>query len=694
MESKRGANFRKGSTYRSIGSPPAKEVKDGIKWNLEPTHVVRSSSNSMKIVPFIEDGKKDLIILEQQKLIMTLERKDSLRAISVTPSTASSTASSTTSSHYIPNMYSGTREDKVGRPLNLDILRKVASICCAGLQYTKYQHQFILNDEDEIEESKFYLYSKHVWWAAELVFQDSVDSIVKNLLHIGSNLAISFDGSWHKRGYTSNLGRFTVMEYSTSKILYGNTYSILESDYNGNSKGMESQGLIDFLDWSCANGILKLITIICCDKDTSIHKLVRDSDRCTHIKVLFDPGHAKKSFQGSLMKLFTTKKKYQSLTNRMSQFMMRCISETKSIYFKKDKNDSDLISHYENIKSEMVEEFCSRICHLITHYTTSTCSLSCPCKSGLTNNINDNYKYYMEISSILFTDECFIYIFNFIGYSKSLFQISYVCKHFYILFTSWIRYFEKSKDKFLLDPKDPIILSLQSLISQLKRDAESFVHPFHTCLVESSHNQCLTFQEKRVNNWKSYRGRTFCSYAKQNLGYSWISHVYQKLGITVSERLDEFITSQDEKNQKERLRQQSKEYKTQIKKLICEKESKKIERDKISKKKDHKYYKNKELYPEENKENSKKRKRKGGERGDDMVINTFNIEKGEAGWLLEGVLVEIGTNIDAYFDGEKQWFCGRVELITDKGRVRLLFDCDGTIGTFSKNLRLCRCLKI
>lgn len=46
--------------------------------------------------------------------------------------------------------------------------------------------------------------------------------------------------------------------------------------------GMEGSALQDFLDWAANSTILSKISIVCCDRDSSTHKLIADDPRCDY----------------------------------------------------------------------------------------------------------------------------------------------------------------------------------------------------------------------------------------------------------------------------------------------------------------------------------------------------------------------------------------------------------------------------
>jgi len=122
--------------------------------------------------------------------------------------------------HYIPNRYSGSWGEQVGHPLHLEVLRDVASVVCSGEQCSKYQLQHVLSETDiTVPHSTFFCYADIVYQLAEDVFNDSHDTIV-NEMKLRTNNVIALDGRWTKRGYTSNHGRFCVINLNSNKIIW------------------------------------------------------------------------------------------------------------------------------------------------------------------------------------------------------------------------------------------------------------------------------------------------------------------------------------------------------------------------------------------------------------------------------------------------------------------------------------------
>jgi hypothetical protein len=127
-------------------------------------------------------------------------------------------------------------------------------------------------------------------------------------------------------------------------------------------------------------------------------------------------------------------------------------------------------------------------------------------------------------------------------------------------------------------------------------EVKSYCHTFHTCIVESSHNACLAFAEKRVNYYSSFEGRTFCSYSKFNLGWSWIVKFYSKLGIPLSDALQTFLEKKTNTCNKNAERQKTIEYKRKQRNNNEKKKQKKVEREKKSLVKGHDYSVEKVLF--------------------------------------------------------------------------------------------------
>ncbi len=107
------------------------------------------------------------------------------------------------------------------------------------------------------------------------------------------------------------------------------------------------------------------------------------------------------------------------------------------------------------------------------------------------------------------------------------------------------------------------------------------------------------FQEKRIHNWKSHKGRTLLSYSKHNVGIGYIEKLFEKLGIPVNERMKEYVKQKDQKRLKSRVRQQSHEYKARQLSLSQANKIRKDKREKSSISKGHTYLESKELYPTE-----------------------------------------------------------------------------------------------
>jgi hypothetical protein len=276
---------------------------------------------------------------------------------------------------------------------------------------------------------------------------------------------------------------------------------------------MEGNALQEFLDWGASVKLLDKVKFVICDQDSSTHKLIQDDSRCKHMTVLFDPGHYKKCFQKKLIKLFGTKKRFQTFAARIAGWMMRALSEAKTL-FPKNRNLIKI-------------EFVRRMKYCADHYTNSLCNEGCPC---LSIRLLPLSKVYLESTEACAIAPWFSYILTFCD-SQALSVASMVCKHWQFLVENQLRTLEvKSKTIISLEDQD-VISDLKVLIDDLISNAPLFSHVWHTCIVESSHNSCIAFGEKRVHYYSSFGGRTFCSYARFNLGWFWISRLYKKLGM-------------------------------------------------------------------------------------------------------------------------------------------------------------------
>ena len=133
-KSLRGQNLRgkAGARCRSKGSPPAKKQELGDYWRPDLLRDnARSTQNSTACEGFVEEARKKLklfqiLLQERDATIQSFERKETLRTQSTTQQTGTN--------HYIPN---ADESSPKGRPLTLESLRCVASICASGSQYSK-----------------------------------------------------------------------------------------------------------------------------------------------------------------------------------------------------------------------------------------------------------------------------------------------------------------------------------------------------------------------------------------------------------------------------------------------------------------------------------------------------------------------------------------------------------------------------
>jgi hypothetical protein len=136
LKSSRGQHLRgqAGEQFRSTGSPPAKIQEHGPYWKRAALDLTRTTETSLATFDEfdIEEARVktklyETLLQQKDEKIRSLERKETLRLL---PSDLKSRTK-----HYIPTPNS----DKVpkGRPLTLESLRSVASICASGSQYSK-----------------------------------------------------------------------------------------------------------------------------------------------------------------------------------------------------------------------------------------------------------------------------------------------------------------------------------------------------------------------------------------------------------------------------------------------------------------------------------------------------------------------------------------------------------------------------
>lgn len=222
---------------------------------------------------------------------------------------------------------------------------------------------------------------------------------------------------------------------------------------------MESSALQDFLDWAEENTLLQKIKVVCCDRDSSTHKLVKDDPRyglflrsiayrshycsCAHLELVFDPGHVKKGFQKSLMKLFGKRKMYKLFPSRIANWMMRSLCEAKALF------PAD--------RAKLQAEFCRRMAFLIPHYTAKTCDDKCPC-----NSFKDTV-----VPAKFVVDHPFLPAFRimsrYLG-DRDLASAAVTCHHMNFLAQDALADLEKKGNKSVLSADDSHLPELKSLV--------------------------------------------------------------------------------------------------------------------------------------------------------------------------------------------------------------------------------------
>jgi hypothetical protein len=131
---KSGQHFRgkAGSQFRAKGSPEKIDQQVGKKWRLDLLEDNRFTKTTNRLNTYVESdhvlAQKKLnlyksLLQQRENDILSLERKESLRV--------QADREDVRTNHYIPG------DCKKGRPLCLESLKCVASICASGSQYSK-----------------------------------------------------------------------------------------------------------------------------------------------------------------------------------------------------------------------------------------------------------------------------------------------------------------------------------------------------------------------------------------------------------------------------------------------------------------------------------------------------------------------------------------------------------------------------
>lgn len=188
------------------------------------------------------------------------------------------------------------------------------------------------------------------------------------------------------------------------------------------------------------------------------------------------------------MKLFGKKKKYDNLAARIANFMMRCLAEAKSRF---------------NSRDQIEAEFRRRMGYLIPHYTIQNCSRECPCNTFPYVAVKTTFR--------IATQSCYLSAYDDFGLklvfayldTNTLNCAACVCWHWNAFSTNYLGALEKRSAKKILTDKVP---ELTEIVNNFLLDAKLVCHKYHTCIVESTHNMCLAFGEKRLNYYSSFEG--------------------------------------------------------------------------------------------------------------------------------------------------------------------------------------------
>jgi hypothetical protein len=137
-------------------------------------------------------------------------------------------------------------------------------------------------------------------------------------------------------------------------------------------------------------------------------------------------------------------------------------------------------------------------------------------------------------------------------------------------------------EKRWLDGKDAQdeakIIALTELIERMKADVTMFVHGFHTCWVESAHNEKAVFCCKRVEVWVNWKGKCKLVQLFHNKGAAWTAEmVRRRLGWHVTEEVLEEWRKIDRDKTKHREIQAKPEYNRRRREVELEQKARKYE---------------------------------------------------------------------------------------------------------------------
>jgi rRNA maturation protein Rpf1 len=461
-------------------------------------------------------------------------------------------------------------------------IRDVLLVLLAGSTYTTYQ--ILRSAEGVMAESTFYRIQKFVAQGlvdcCQAVLKQQRQAFAAKLEESGSEWVASMNGAWSHRGWTARQHSFVIRAKDQNKIVCavvltkkhvamvkgpdGSTReaTVHEGNYFGTSKGMEGEAFIKAIAELRADDLLKRLSHITTDGDSSIPKIIVNTPELTNIRTSLDPGHVQKNFMRSLQDVFSKTAKYKGFPYRIGKFFMRCLKRA----------EAKFVGHDDDVVKKRKAYFDKMWAHTYDHYTRLECPKSCPCNEfyrGEQENIDDGDIFAAHALASLVDVEI-----DEDGDAEVEAEVGDEIVREILEDDAdenvdgvkmrrepkrWLDTANNSKEA-------DFAVKMKPLINLAGESATDVLFGLNTCLAECSHSRRLVFCRKDRFYYSSYEARSVLSAALENVSRAELyERIFQHFNLLFDQRDDkvlEVLEQQDNKKVRDSTRKRSLDFKT------------------------------------------------------------------------------------------------------------------------------------
>ena len=289
---------------------------------------------------------------------------------------------------------------------------KVQTVLCTLLAGCTYQQQAKCNSWRAKSVSKSYFYEIQRFlcdaisnmaykYFAGFRFKLRDELMVKKI----KRWLAQMDGAWAHRGWKSRHHTFLIRDIEGNKVVCCvvlfkrhmlKDRVVQPGNYEGTSKGMESEAFKIALKELDDSGLLKYLEMVVSDGDSSVPQILRMFPGSSHVRNAGDPGHRGKNLMRSMAKIFGSQGKYKSYPWRIGKFFMRCVKEAEHAF--------DQALDAETLMKRKLY-FSRKFKYIYAHYTQEICPKQCPCNEFYQGDDKSEFSLTADlIREVLFHD--------------------------------------------------------------------------------------------------------------------------------------------------------------------------------------------------------------------------------------------------------------------------------------------------